>query len=413
MNDPLMKLEPGGQDRQSQLEKASENNGRGAAVLRSSPFDRDVWAVLGLPVDAANIDQAVAGIDRAIETGEQLSFVTPNVNWLVRASSCSTARREIMAADLSLVDGAPLAAAAKLLGVPIEGRVAGSDLFEALRRRPPFGGRRVSVFFFGGREGSAEAASAALDSAPSGLSAAGWINPGFGDVDDMSTDAIIDEINAADPDFVVVALGAAKGQAWIERNRDRLNARVIAHLGAVVDFTAGGIARAPGWVQKLGLEWAWRIKEEPSLWRRYAADGAALVRILTTRLLPLLISLKRQKSTGDPKVALDRQAGVTYLSLTGDHERADLTAVRAAFAQIETSGGDVVLRLDELGRIDMALLGLVLLLEQKLMSQDRTLRITGAVRAHKAIFTSNGLRIEEFNEDGQSQPIESAISAAG
>src|SRR5690606_26103018 len=116
-------------------------------------------------------------------------------------------------------------------------RVAGADLFEALRARE--GGRPLRVFFFGGREGSAEAAHAALARAPGGLEAAGWLNPGFGDVETMSTDDILAAIDAAAPDFVVVSLGAAKGQAWIERNGARLKAPVIAHLGAVVDFTAG------------------------------------------------------------------------------------------------------------------------------------------------------------------------------
>ncbi|MEZ5917325.1 MAG: WecB/TagA/CpsF family glycosyltransferase [Parvularculaceae bacterium] len=108
------------------------------------------------------------------------------------------------------------------------------------------------------------------------VEAAGHLNPGFGDIEQMSADHIIDAITEAKADFVLVALGAAKGECWIEKNRDRLNAPVIAHLGAVVDFAAGAVARAPVWVRKTGLEWAWRIKEDPSLWRRYWQDGAGL-----------------------------------------------------------------------------------------------------------------------------------------
>ena len=118
-------------------------------AIRRDDFERNVWCLLGLPVDVATVDGAMAEIDRAARDNKQLSFVTPNVNWLVRALDNPAARQEIIAADLSLVDGAPLTALAKMLSVPTTTRVAGSDLFAALRRRPAFGGPNLSVFFFG------------------------------------------------------------------------------------------------------------------------------------------------------------------------------------------------------------------------------------------------------------------------
>ena len=108
------------------------------APLRRDDFDRDVWCLMGLAVDAADITRAVAAIDDAVRTRRKLSFVTPNVNFLARAMKDEGARRDILNADLSLADGAPLVAMAKMLGVPLKSRVAGSDLFEALRRRPAF-----------------------------------------------------------------------------------------------------------------------------------------------------------------------------------------------------------------------------------------------------------------------------------
>ena len=110
-------------------------DGSAVAPLRRDDFDRDVWCLMGLAVDAADITRATAEIDDAVRTHRPLSFVTPNVNFLVRAAADANARREILDADLSLADGAPLVLMAKLLGVPVPSRVAGSDLFEALRRR--------------------------------------------------------------------------------------------------------------------------------------------------------------------------------------------------------------------------------------------------------------------------------------
>jgi hypothetical protein len=107
------------------------------------------------------------------------------------------------------------------------------------------------------------------------------MNPGFGTVEQMSTDAIISRINEANADFLVVSLGAAKGHSWIHENRTKLNTPVISHLGAVVSFVAGRTRRAPPALRSVGLEWAWRISQEPRLLTRYGRDALKLLGILT------------------------------------------------------------------------------------------------------------------------------------
>jgi len=87
---------------------------------------------------------------------------------------------------------------------------------------------------------------------------------------------VLQAINASQADFLVVALGAKKGQAWILHNLEHLQVPVVSHLGAVVNFVAGTVQRAPAAWQRAGLEWLWRIKEEPALFGRYWNDGLAL-----------------------------------------------------------------------------------------------------------------------------------------
>lgn len=84
----------------------------------------------------------------------------------------------------------------------------------------------------------------------------------------MSNAETIERINASGADFLVVSLGARKGQAWIMQNRQHLSVLLISHLDAMVNFVAGTVSRAQQWMQRFGLEWLWRIKEEPVLWRR-------------------------------------------------------------------------------------------------------------------------------------------------
>ena len=113
------------------------------------------------------------------------------------------------------------------------------------------------------------------------------MNPGFGAIEEMSTDQIIDEVNSSGADFFVAALGARKGQLWLMRNRNRLQIPVRAHLGVTIHFQAGTIKRAPRLLRKFGLEWVWRITKEPSLWKRYAQDGVSLLWLTVTRVIPL------------------------------------------------------------------------------------------------------------------------------
>jgi N-acetylglucosaminyldiphosphoundecaprenol N-acetyl-beta-D-mannosaminyltransferase len=142
------------------------------------------------------------------------------------------------------------------------------------------------VYFFGGEEGAAEAAAQAVNRPGSGIVPAGVCYPGFVGIDQMSSDVIIQDINASGADFLVVALGAAKGHRWIEANRHRLEVPVISHLGAAINFISDRVLRAPLWVQQLGLEWLWRILQEPPLFMRYARDAVFLAKVTVGFVLP-------------------------------------------------------------------------------------------------------------------------------
>ena len=124
---------------------------------------------------------------------------------------------------------------------------------------------------------------------PSGLRCVGAINPEFGPIEKLGDQTLIHQLNSSQADFLVVALGSKKGQAWLHRNNTQLKIPVRAHLGAVVNFQAGTVRRAPDGWQRMGLEWLWRIKEEPYLWRRYAHDAGALFVLIVRNVFPLAL----------------------------------------------------------------------------------------------------------------------------
>jgi N-acetylglucosaminyldiphosphoundecaprenol N-acetyl-beta-D-mannosaminyltransferase len=329
---------------------------------------------MGMPLDNVDLEGAAALVERAVETRERLSFVTPNVNWLVRALEDPTSMQQIVNADLSLADGAPVVRLARKLGMPLKERVAGSDLFERLRRDTRAEAKPIRVFFFGGRDGAADAACKVLEAEGGRIVPAGWHNPGFGTVAEMTTTEIQAKINTAKPDFVLVALGAAKGQAWIEANLEALESPVIAHLGAVVDFVAGTIKRAPSFVSRIGMEWAWRIVAEPSLWKRYWVDGRALISLTRGRMKPLK---RASKVAGAPNLfaEITPDGGNTRIAFQGEAVAATRNIMRDSFITVTRGHGGVVLDMHGVSAIDAAAIGQIRLLEKVMTSRGEALEI--------------------------------------
>ena len=247
-----------------------------------------------------------------------------------------------------------------------------------------------------------------------GLTCVGALNPGHGDVESMSSQSMIDQINAAKPDFVVVALGAAKGQAWIDRNKDRLSAPVTAHLGAVVDFVAGDVLRAPKRVQQLGLEWLWRIKEEPSLWRRYFSDAGSLVRICATKLLPQIWATMRDGKADKTEMAaeavLEQTRDAVIVRLEGDLAHSKLRSVRDAFRQAANRKSDVCLDFSGVSSFDRAFLGLVLMLEKNLAANGVKITVRGATRRQWGLLKANEMNYSRAQMPSEPQADTVSVS---
>lgn len=322
-------------------------------------FQRPVHALLGLAVDACDLAGAVDAVRRAAFEGRPCMVSTPNLNFLVQAQHDAAFRASVLDSELSLPDGMPLVWTARLLGVPLPGRVAGADLFEALARHE---GPPVDVFFFGGPEGAAQAACERVNASASGLRCVGFDAAGHGTVEDMSGAERIARINASGAHFVIAALGARKGQAWLQHNRTRLRAPVRCHLGAVVNFAAGRVRRAPRALQRVGLEWLWRIVEEPALWRRYAGDALAYARLLVTRVLPLMLVQALRSRRAERSAALHtRWAGRTCrIELHGAWTRENLQPLRDELAHAAGQAQSVSISLRECGWLDSSAVGLLL-----------------------------------------------------
>lgn len=346
-------------------------------------LNRSCWSLLGLPFDQVDSGQALDIIDEAIKTKRRCFLSTPNLNFIIQSKRDEVFYQSVIYSDLVVADGMPVVWTAKLLGIPLQGRVAGSSLFEALqknRRDTP-----ISVFFFGGQGDAAERAAARLNSHSVGMMACGALNPGKGSVESMSTTEIIEQINAAQPDFLVVALGAKKGQQWIMQNRDRLNATVISHLGAVVNFVGETIQRAPLRWQKLGLEWLWRITQEPLLWKRYALDGFSFISLLLTKVFPLAIYqkiLRKHSAKGvEIKMVHDQPGSNVELVISGSATVSNSSLLKSASRKIVDqlpSSPSISVNCTNLDYIDSSALGTLMLLKATVLRQGGAFGLFGA-----------------------------------
>jgi N-acetylglucosaminyldiphosphoundecaprenol N-acetyl-beta-D-mannosaminyltransferase len=357
---------------------------------------RSVYCVLGVPIDAVNIESVLDKIETAVANRATFLISTPNLNFIVNSLSDPQFRETLLVSDLCSADGAPVVWIARLLGLPIKERVAGSDLFERLQdlslRR-----RRISVFLFGGARGVAATAATTLNSQIGGLKCVGTIDPGFCEVNEMSQDHVIETINSSGADLLSVSLGAKKGQSWLYHNHTRLTIPVRAHLGAAINFQAGVIKRAPKVVRVWGLEWLWRIKEEHYLWKRYLNDGLVLLRLLLTRVLPLVFisswhRLGRKLRPGELLITRrDHDQSIT-MTLCGLALDRNVPTAIPFFREALSENKDIILDLSNIQMIDARFFGLLLMLRKELKCQGSRLNFVCVPKSITKLFRLNQLK---------------------
>ena len=373
-------------------ETSAGSTGQTDAITRY--FSRDVYCLFGLPVDNLTLAGAKDLLrDNARRQNHQV-LSTINVNWVAQSWRDPGFRTAILNSESVTLDGKPLLWLARLLGYPMTELVPGSTLIEEINRdktiNPP-----LTIFFFGGDDEAGRRAMERVNANGGGLRAVGFLSPGFGSVEEMSSEEIIAAINQTEPDILLVALGARKGTLWIEHNRHRLKAKTISHLGATINFLAGTVKRAPQSLSNIGLEWVWRILQEPKLFSRYAGDGLLLLRILAgrwpawQRYRSWEKSFRRQELDQDARVQESDQAIILSfgrnLGVTPD------SPLRALFSRCSQSGKDLVLNFNETEFADGAFMALLLILAKQQDKQGRGMRMTNINDRLAAIFNFFGI----------------------
>jgi N-acetylglucosaminyldiphosphoundecaprenol N-acetyl-beta-D-mannosaminyltransferase len=229
------------------------------------------------------MDEAVKVIEEKIDGGGFHQVATANVDFLMHAIHDQELQNILCSCSLVVPDGMPILWSARLMGSRLKERVCGIDLVPRLAELAAR--RGYSIYLLGACEKSSQCAAEVLEQRYPGLRIAGRYSPPVRPIEQMNHEEILQRIEQARPDILLVAFGNPKQEKWLHMHRDRLRVPVSIGIGGSLDMIAGKLARAPRWMQKSGMEWFFRAAQEPRrLVRRYVTDALTLGRYLPQQM---------------------------------------------------------------------------------------------------------------------------------
>lgn len=245
----------------------------------------DKVEVLGIPLGLVDYEETLEWIDAMVAEGEQGYVCACNVHTVMASQEDPELRMALLASSLNVPDGQPLVWAINALGHSLADRVYGPELMARAAARAASTGQRF--YLYGGRNQDALVHLALnLRRRFPGLTIVGGYAPPFRPLTDEERAAVIGEINDSDPDVVWVGIGVPKQEKWMAALRPYLRAPLLIGVGAAFDFHAGLVPQAPPWLQRRGLEWAYRLAREPRrLWRRYLRYNPRFVNAFARQLV--------------------------------------------------------------------------------------------------------------------------------
>jgi N-acetylglucosaminyldiphosphoundecaprenol N-acetyl-beta-D-mannosaminyltransferase len=260
--------------------------------MTNSPTGSMSVAVLGCPITNMSLDDFVSTAEQFIASKAPHYIAMMNVAKLVKMRSDDDLAQSILAADLIGADGTPLVWVARLFGTPLPGRVNGTDLMYRLLEKA--NEKRYRIFFFGATEAVLQRVLEVVRRDYSGVEITGWQHGYFAPAEEL---AIVEKIRDARPDILLIAFGTPKKELWVKRYLSAMEVPVIHGVGGSFDVLAGVVRRAPSWMQRSGLEWFFRLLQEPGrMWRRYLVTNASFVRLVFCEWLRVQLGVVEPKA---------------------------------------------------------------------------------------------------------------------
>lgn len=239
----------------------------------NQPIDSKKVVLFGVPIDNLNMQETVDRVEAMVREGGTHQHVVVNVDKIVKLQRDAELRKAVLSCDLINADGQPIVWAAKLLQHPLKERVAGIDLFDSLIARCAVSGHRP--YLLGARQEIVEKVVEVLKQRHPTLEIAGYRN-GYWKPEEEAE--VVQGIRQTQPQMLFVAMGSPKKEFFLNKWKAELQVPFVMGVGGTFDVVAGLVQRAPLWMQKCGLEWFFRLVQEPGrMWRRYLVDDMAFL----------------------------------------------------------------------------------------------------------------------------------------
>lgn len=250
------------------------------------------FQIAGVKIHRVSLKETIRQIENLLRSCKSQICVT-NVYSIVMMQKDGKFKQINNSCSLVVADGMPLIWASKLLGPPIPERITGSDLFYELCKIAVQ--KQYKFFFLGSTNEVLNNMSIKLKRQFPNLQIVGTYSPPFKKTfSEVENKEIIEKINASSPDILWVGMTAPKQEKWIYYNLDKLNVKVAIGIGAVFDFVAGTVKRAPKWMQKIGLEWLFRLIQEPKrLWKRYLIGNTIFIWLVLKEFIRIGLLVRR------------------------------------------------------------------------------------------------------------------------
>ena len=237
--------------------------------------------LFGLRIDNLTFDETVSRIHGFVEAGAVHQHVVVNVDKIVKADRDPRIRDMVNQCALVNVDGQPVVWVSRLLGQPLKERVTGIDLMIRLFSEADARGYRL--YFLGARKNVVEKVVDVVRTRYPGAQIAGWHDGYFSDAEEPE---LADEIARTRPHILFVAISSPKKELFLARWKERIQAPFVMGVGGSFDVVAGLVRRAPAWMQRAGLEWLFRLLQEPRrMWRRYLVEDMRFLRLVASEWL--------------------------------------------------------------------------------------------------------------------------------
>lgn len=334
---------------------------------------RQLVCILNTPIDVLDMSGVLTRLEEFIGEKRFHQVATANADFVINAEADRELRHILRYADLVMPDGMPLVWASRKLGMALPERVTGADLVPALAALSAQKGYRI--YMLGAKPEVARLAREKLLQAHPTLQIVGCVSPPVQPLDNMDNAPLLADIQAAQPDILLVAFGNPKQEKWIYRNREALQkVPICIGVGGTFDFIAGQTVRAPRWMQKSGLEWIFRLSQEPKrLWKRYTRDVGQFGSRFAAQW-----RVSRPKPASEPVAwTQSRVEDSLILSARGILDAAQQAELNARCEHILDLPANLILDFTQVAAIDAAIVGTLLNLPRRAAYKEREVCLAG------------------------------------